>query len=239
MFWLSLVFVILFALAHYYAKYMKFLTEIPRSRYLSAAGGIAVSYVFLHLLPEVGESQEVIHEAGAFSFLSHHAYILALLGLILFYALDQHVKNEKRAVQQGKQDEPNVFWTHIGSFFLYNALIGYLLVQEEFSGVLELGLYFFAMLVHFITVDHNLRSDHKEVYDKYGRWLLSLAILIGWFIGSVTELSEVVLSLLIAFLAGGIILNVIKEELPEKKESSLGAFTFGAVGYSVLLLIIS
>lgn len=238
MFWLSLIFVILFAFTHYTAKYMSFLSEIPRSRYLSFAGGIAVSYVFLHLLPEVSESQEVLHEAGVFTFLSNHAYVLALLGLFLFYALDQRVKTKKRAVRQGMEDESSVFWIHVASFFFYNALIGYLLIKEEFHSVLEMSLYFVAMLVHFVTVDHNLRSEHKEVYDRYGRWVLSIAIIFGWFVGVVTELSDYIVSLLVAFLAGGIILNVIKEELPEEKESSLGAFALGIIGYSLLLLFL-
>ncbi|MBH0229670.1 hypothetical protein [Halobacillus yeomjeoni] len=237
MFLLSLIFVFSFALAHYMAKYMSFLSEIPRSRYLSAAGGIAVSYVFLHLLPEVSESQEVIHEAGIFSSLSNHAYLLALLGLFLFYALDQRVKTTKTTARQGKK-ESSAFWIHVASFFFYNALIGYLLIKEEFHSVFEMSLYFFAMLVHFITVDHNLRSEHKDVYDRYGRWILSVAIVIGWFIGLITDISEYMVSLLVAFLAGGIILNVIKEELPEEKESSLGAFAMGIVGYSLLLLFL-
>lgn len=236
MFWLSLVFVLLLALAHYTAKYMTFLNVIPRSKYLSLAGGIAVSYVFLHLLPEVSESQHVIQSAGVFTSLTNHAYLLALLGLFLFYALDQHVKSKK--VQEGMENDPNVFWIHIASFFLYNTLIGYLMVKEDFHHIMEMALYFFAMLVHFITVDHNLRDEHKKVYDKYGRWLLSVAILFGWLIGVVTEISEYAISFLVAFLAGGIILNVMKEELPEEKESGLSAFAIGIISYSILLLII-
>ncbi len=42
---------------------------------------------------------------------------------------------------------------------------------------------------------------------------------------------------LTAFLAGGIILNVLKEELPEERESRFGAFFVGSLLYSVLLLL--
>ena len=41
---------------------------------------------------------------------------------------------------------------------------------------------------------------------------------------------------LFAFLAGGVILNVIKEELPEEQESLFWAFALGAALYTVLLL---
>jgi hypothetical protein len=39
-----------------------------------------------------------------------------------------------------------------------------------------------------------------------------------------------------AFLAGGIILNVLKEELPEERESRFSAFTAGTAAYAALLL---
>ena len=44
------------------------------------------------------------------------------------------------------------------------------------------------------------------------------------------------LAVLFAFLAGGVILNVIKEELPEEQESLFWAFALGAALYTVLLL---
>lgn len=40
-----------------------------------------------------------------------------------------------------------------------------------------------------------------------------------------------------AFLAGGMILNVLKEELPEERESRFTAFLSGAAGYAALLLL--
>jgi zinc transporter ZupT len=44
------------------------------------------------------------------------------------------------------------------------------------------------------------------------------------------------IALLFAFLAGGVILNVLKEELPEERQSRFWAFTLGAGFYAVLLL---
>lgn len=44
------------------------------------------------------------------------------------------------------------------------------------------------------------------------------------------------LAALFAFLAGGVILNVLKEELPEERESRFSAFAGGALLYAALLL---
>lgn len=51
-----------------------------------------------------------------------------------------------------------------------------------------------------------------------------------------TELGEAALALLFAFLAGGVVLNVLKEELPEERESRFGAFALGLAAYAALLL---
>jgi hypothetical protein len=54
----QLVFATGFALIHYCSKYMNFLKETPRSKFLSISAGIAVAYVFVHLLPELNTDQE-------------------------------------------------------------------------------------------------------------------------------------------------------------------------------------
>jgi putative ABC transport system ATP-binding protein len=62
---------------------MRFLDITPRSRWLSAAGGVSVAYVFVHILPDLAASEETLRKAAGESlgFLEHHVYLLALLGL--------------------------------------------------------------------------------------------------------------------------------------------------------------
>lgn len=238
-FWFSFIYALGFTAIHFATKYMKFIKDVPRSRFLSFAGGIAVSYVFIHLLPELNHHQAILEEAlnhKEFSFIERHAYLVSLIGLAIFYGLEKMVKVSKVKAKSTPTDH-GVFWIHISSFFIYNAIIGYLLIKENDNNLWGMFFYFLAFSVHFITNDFSLRKDHKKIYDKYGRWLLSAAIIIGWFIGVITEVNELVISLLVAFLAGGIILNVLKEELPEERESSFGAFTIGLIGYALLLLV--
>nr|WP_249023441.1 hypothetical protein [Planococcus salinarum] len=67
---------------------------------------------------------------------------------------------------------------------------------------------------------------------------MTTAIIIGWLVGILTEVGELVVSLLVALLAGGVILNVMKEELPEERESSFLSFAIGMMTYSILWLLI-
>lgn len=241
MFWTTFIYIIGFVIIHLFSRYMKFLTVLPRSRFLSFAGGISVAYVFLHLLPELGQFQIELEgelQDIAWSFIENHIYVVAMFGLAIFYGLEVLVKKSKKRKGRRMKAGAGVFWIHIGTFTLYNSLIGYLLVHDHFESSWGTFFYFVAMGLHFITNDKALRSSHEEQYDKYGRWLLTVAIVIGWLIGILTEVADVVVSFLVALLAGGVILNVMKEELPEERESSFLSFSIGMVSYSVLLLMI-
>lgn len=232
-----------FVSIHLFSRYLPFLESVPRSRLLSAAGGISVAYVFIHLLPELNKHNQVLDrsiESAALKFFENHTYIVAMIGLAVFYGLERIVKTSKKK-QQKKNNldraSKGVFWIHIVSFFLYNSLIGYLLLHGEQETISGLIFYFIALSVHFITSDHALREAHKEIYDRIGRWLLAAAILTGWVIGIAWKVNENIIAVLFALLAGGVILNVMKEELPEERESDFWAFSAGLAGYTLLLML--
>lgn len=235
----SALFAIGLALVHLYAGKLRFLDKIPRSRWLSIASGVSVAYVFVHLFPDLNERQEAIAQTGALAFLEHHVYLMALLGLAIFYGLERVVRESRQRNQEaGEQDKADfgIFWLHMISFALYNGLIGYLLLHREETGIQSLFLFFMAMALHFVVNDYGLRQDHKHTYHRIGRWILAAAIIVGWAIGQATEISEAAIAVLFAFLAGGVILNVLKEELPEERESRFWAFALGAGVYAALLL---
>lgn len=233
---LSALIAIGLALTHLFSGKLR-LTPIPRSRWLSAAGGVSVAYVFVHILPELDRHQAVLEEVelGIISYLEHHVYLIALLGLTVFYGLERIAKLSR---QRDKNDvtSSEVFWLHVASFSIYNALIGYLLLHREEPGITNLLLYSGAMALHFAVNDSGLREHHKQIYDRVGRWILAAAIVVGWVLGSATEIGEAAIAVLFAFLAGGIVLNVLKEELPEERESRFWAFALGAGIYTTILL---
>lgn len=235
------------AVVHLVAGRLRFLEGIPRSRWLSLAGGVSIAYVFIHVFPELASAQETLRRAAGASlaFLEHHAYLVALAGLVIFYGLERVVKTAQRRRQQqpdaGEGETTTgmgVFWLHIGSFAVYNALVGYLLLHREQQNWQGLLFFFLAMLFHFVVNDYGLRQDHKDTYHRYGRWLLAAAVLFGWAVGLVTQAGEALTALLFAFLAGGVILNILKEELPEERRSRFLPFLIGAALYAALLLII-
>ncbi|ADB60472.1 conserved hypothetical protein [Haloterrigena turkmenica DSM 5511] len=244
---LTATFAIGLALVHVFAGRLRFLEAIPRSRWLSVAGGVSVAYIFVHLLPEVGAAAAAIDESGTvLATVDRHVYLVTLAGFVVFYGLERFAvigtdADDATGTETDGGDEPerspdDVFWVHASSFAAYNALIGYLLVHREEPGVASLTFFFVAMALHFVVNDFGLREHHGRIYHRYGRWLLAAAVLLGATVGYVTPVSEFVLALLLAFLGGGVILNVIKEELPSKRRSRFWAFAVGAAAYTLLLL---
>lgn len=239
---LTATFAVSFALIHLLIGRLRFLDVVPRSRWLSFAGGVAVAYVFLHILPELSGHQQTFAEGLGLSGYAVEAwiYLIALLGPATFYGLERAAKTSRRRSSErnrGAKVEAGIFWLHIGSFGLYNALIGYLLLHREQAGLWPLVIYFVAMALHFVTNDSGLREDRRDQYDRFGRWIIAAAVVLGWSLGLVTTLSEITTGFLFAFLAGGVTLNVLKEELPEERQSRFWPFLLGAAGYAALLLV--
>jgi hypothetical protein len=240
--WLTVACALLLGIISLIAGKFRFLDAIPRSRWLSLAGGVAVAYVFVHLIPELSHHQETVtglgYEIRIFS--THTVYLIALLGLAIFYGLERAAKSSRRKQQRIHNEDtasPQVFLLHMISFTIYNAIIGYLLVHREVPGVRSLLLFTLAMGLHFFTNDYGLRQDFKGRYHQYGRWILALAVLLGWAVGILTTLHPLVVPILFAFLSGGVVLNVLKEELPAERQSSFWAFFAGVIGYTLILLV--
>lgn len=213
------------ALVHLSAGGLRFLDAMPRSRWLSAAGGVSVAYVFLHLLPELAERRA---EGVA-------VYPFALAGLVAYYALERAVRVRRNGDESGddRATADGIFRLHIASFALYNGVIGYTLAAEERE---SLVLFSMAMALHFVVSDHGLRHAHRRAYDRIGRWIVSGSVVAGWAIGSAFELPPAAATVALALLGGAIVLNVLKEELPEERQSRILPFAGGAAAYGALLV---
>lgn len=243
----ALAVVALLAVAHIVPPMLTFVRLAPRSSMLSAAGGVSVAYVFMHLLPEVAEAQAAVEASSATDLaeLEQHAYLAALVGLIVFYGLERVavVSQRRRAVDGlAREQEPTssaAFWLSVVSFAIYNAVIGYLVVRRaEEDPFVPLLLFGFAIALHFVVNDLGLRHRHRTRYDRFGRPLLVMALVAGWLLGVFVDLPEAAIGLVVAFLAGGIVLNVMKEELPQESESRFVPLGLGAGIYALILLLV-
>lgn len=201
-----------------------------RPSWLSAAGGMSIAYVFVHLLPDLNETQQAWLEARparALDWLDTQIYLAALLGVVLAVALDRVTRTGRR----------RRFWVHTGAFAIYNALIGGFALRVH--GLAPLVLAVIAFGAHFVINDHSLYVQYGRAYERAGRWVLAAAIVLGWLVATLWSPPVVMVAAMLGLVSGGIIVNVIKEELPGAHSGRLSPWVAGALGYALLLLTLT
>jgi len=205
---------------------------------LSAAGGFAVAYVFLRLLPDLATRTDLGAGAELLPFIEADGHFLALMGLVVFYGLERMARTSSQ--RHGDRSlptasEPRVAAVMLAAFALYYALIGYLLWDRAGGPLNSLVIYTVAMGVHFLSVDVGLRERHREFYASTGRWVLVGAIFLGWMTGAWVTVPEAVLAGMRSLLVGGVVLITLQEELPPEREGRWLPFAGGIAAATILL----
>lgn len=228
---------------HLYADRIRRAFAIPEEAVVSAAGGISVSYIFLHLLPEVAAGREPLgarledltrptplHELAVF--------VVALLGFTVFYGLERLAARSGSPRDRGGDQEPQAaaFGAHVAAFAVYNMAIAYTLGTRIDSDVIGAALFTVAIGVHILVVDRGMAEHYPRRFRRWGRFVLCGALAVGWAVALVLPTSATVVGVLMAGVAGTVLLTVLKEELPTARASRFGWFLGGLVVYSVLLI---
>ncbi len=238
----SLLVVTALAGVHVYAGTVSARHRRWHSRTLSAAAGISVAYVFLELMPALAEDQTIIEQSGGFlPLVDRDVYVLALVGLAVSLWVETASRGSRRRQRQaGKPDRTGmgVFWLSVASFFLFNAATGFAVASPGDQAVEPLWMFALAMGLHTLVNDHSLVEHHGEKYRRIGRWLLVVGLLVGWSIGIApgVDIPAEAVAPVLAYLAGGLIMNILRHELPDTdRTTDVAAFAIGAAAYAVLL----
>ncbi len=211
-----------FAAIHIWSKPLHKL--LYRSEYLAASfsGGMAISYVFMNLLPELETAEELM---------GHSIHIIVLIGFLIFYSLQSLVWKTNN-----KQQSQYLFIFGVELFFycLYNGLLIYTIPERASSLITSNFPYLIAIGFHLLHNNHQLSKKYGELF-SWGRYFLIGTITIAFCLDIVVEQENKLISdLLIAFLAGSIMFNVFYEELPAPKTSRLHWFLAGVTVYILL-----
>src|SRR5208283_786498 len=207
-------------------------------RWISIAAGVSVATIFVDLLPEISERQATFsggpHGDSAL-FPEQAIYLAAMLGFVLFYGLEYMV-----AASPSKEGEPGRVFSafRITAFAAYSSLIAYLLVHDSWKGVPSLLLYSLAMAFHLLLVDHSLAEEPNGSYQSRGRWILALAVMVGWSAGVLASIPEQWLARITGFVCGGVIMNTLVVELPEGRGGRFWPFVLAAAAYSLVLIVV-
>lgn len=238
---LSLVLSLFLAGLHLAAPWLRRLRYPPERVVASFGGGAAAAYVFAHTLPELAETRDPIGRAlegalGSSQVEGLLVFLVALLGFTIFYALEQAARDARRRRDQSAR----MFAVHLGAYCVYNLLITGTMALRLEAGV-PFGVVFGVVMgLHFVLTDRTLEDHYPDRFTRWGRHLLAASLLLGWGASILIGPEHLVLlGLLTSLLAGSVLYNVFKEELPDHDRSSFPAFACGLVGNAALLTLLT
>lgn len=236
---LSFIAVFVLALSHVVAAWLPRTSHAKGHGWISAAGGAAVAYVFVYILPKLAKQSQALvaeHGPGLLGLLDRHVYVVAMLGLMVYYGVNRLV--DVQTVFAGGQTRfaRVAIGAHVGSFAAYSLLVGFLIAELGTIRIEKIVLVILALALHFFSNGHYLRECYGDVFRRFICWILAAAVLVGWLIGLAMDVTSTTVALSFAFLAGAVIINTIREELPHERLGNYWAFFGGAVGYATLVL---
>ncbi len=192
---------------------------------ISFGGGMAVAYVFMHLLPELEKGSKLLGIGVNF---------ITLVGFLVFYGVQRY------SWKVSSQENPKnslIFYLKLGFSCLYNGLLIYAIPELFDKNPLFVILYIVAMSLHLISADRSLSEDYSHEFKSWGRYVLVASVIAGLTIDIFTEpANELVSDVLTAILAGSLMFNIFKEELPHPENSSFRWFCAGVALYLLLLV---
>ena len=217
--------VIIFSAIHYWSRTLHHHLYKSEKVAISFGGGMAIAYVFIHLMGELSEGYEIFGSSIHFA---------TLLGFSLFYGLNRLIARVKI---DPVSKEGYIFYVEILFYCLYNLLIVYAIPKQFHNSFLLTFLYIVSISFHFLHIDHSLAKKHPREFRTFGRYAAIFFLIIGSIAKVVAPPpSEFTSDFLIAILAGIIISNVFTEELPKPENVSFRWFIAGISTYLCLLI---
>jgi len=228
----TLIVALILAFAHIVVSRLRFL-EGPRGHlWQSMAGGAAVSYVIVYILPSLAEQRDLLQETAFFAFFARErVYLLCLLGFLVYYGI-------RRLATLPGFGKGGRNWAMLIGFSLYSIIIGYLVGEQKGFDFGFLFLIALAMSLHFIGTDYEFRRHDHEFFDRYMRWSMAASVLIGWTMGVAHLFGHPSIAAWKAFLSGAIIINTMWEEVPDEHRGRFWPFTAGAIGFALLVMVV-
>ncbi len=237
--WIAFAATIFLVLFHYLSPWFAHLLPGNGRAFVSFAGGVAVAYVFLEMLPNLVEYNKpigdfLITNQWLTPFTELLIYIFALCGFLIYYGFDLLAERYR---DKG-HDDGLVYGLHLTMFCVYNFLITYTMSLRAISSLTATILFTLAMALHFVLTDRKLCRFYPVRFNHTGRFLLISALLTGWLCSVIFDpVNVLIAALMVAFLAGSVLLNVFREELPAARLTSYCWFAFGVALIALILLL--
>ena len=188
---------------------------------VSFSAGVAISYIILRLFPEIS-SYTLIDGKKIF--------LYALFGFVSLNLIEQYIYKGVGRLKSLSLYHKNA---HIAYFFVYNLLIGIVMVPISSRGLSNALLFFIPFLLYIIVEILPREFEFKNTASKV---LYSFAPLIGAVFGvGYADFAASIFGELISFITGTLLYIVIRESLPSEEAEKPLYFIIGVLFYTLAI----
>ncbi len=238
MLWISSILcVTAIASAHWLAGRVATQPDRNQVRWASFGGGAGLAYVFVHLLPELASHGQGLSEVPGMDTFAPTPiteallFLIALLGIMVTYSLDVLATHERQAGRVAGS-------LHALHFAAISYLYAYSLPSLISTGLAYGILFTIAISAHVLLADRTMAARHPAIFRKRTRWWGTAALALGLMHAALLHpVDDLHLAIATAFLGGGLLMAVFREELPAVNRTRLGWFVAGSVSMTSLLLL--
>ncbi|MBI2652690.1 hypothetical protein HYX00_04460, partial [Candidatus Woesearchaeota archaeon] len=190
---------------------------------ISFSAGVAISYIVLNLFPEIS-SYALIDGKTVF--------LYALLGFVSLNLIEQYVSKNTRKIKNASVHHNGI---HVTYFFIYNFLIGIVLVSFAAKGLAQTLLFFIPFLLYIIVELLPQEFGFKNILTKL---FYSAAPLFGAIFGiKFIDFTTSISAGLVSFITGTLLYIVIRESLPSDKAEKPICFLSGVLFYTLIIFM--
>ena len=238
MLWISSILcVTAIASAHWLASKVARQPDHKQVRWASFGGGAGIAYVFVHLLPELASHGQALSKApGMETFAPSNIteallFLIALAGIMVTYSLDVLATHERQAGRVAGS-------LHTLNFAAISYLYAYSLPSLISTGLAYGVLFTIAISAHVLLADRTMAARHPTIFRTRTRWFGTAALVLGLLHAALLHpVADLHLAIATAFLGGGLLMAVFREELPAVNRTRLGWLVAGTVSMTSLLLL--
>lgn len=222
---------------HWLASWVASFPDQQQQRWASVGGGAGLAYVFIHLLPELASGgSELSDVRGLIDYVpvplvEALLFLVALVGVLVVFCLNVLLKQRQGA-------PPYAVWLQLFNFAAINYLYAYSLPSLITTGVGYGILFTVAISAHVLLMDRYAAEHHPQRFRRRNRWIGSAALVLGLVHAFVFHpVDALTLATATAFLGGGLLMAVFRDELPDLQQTRLPWLLAGCGGMGGLLLL--
>ncbi|NJD76460.1 MAG: hypothetical protein FIB08_05105 [Candidatus Methanoperedens sp.] len=247
---IALMIAIVFSAVHLTAPRLYSFSERYKKPVISFSGGVAAAYIFFDLLPSIQKAGEhlkllIYKYLGKMPPSEVAIFGIAFIGFLVFFILEHAAIHSRRhiAAEAGQHIDSvaaskGIFILHFSMLALVSLLIAFNLRFEVRTSLPGAVLFSIALILHFFGADRTMEIHYSSLFNRYGRYILSIMPLIGWFLSVLFPERQSEAAVLLAFIAGAVLFNVIKDEVPGAERGEPKFFVAGSLIYSGVLILL-